>query len=48
MRAARATTMATATKRAMATDGDNTGNGGGKVDGKQATAVTMAMGSGTA
>jgi hypothetical protein len=46
MRVARA--MAMVTKRAMATDGDNTGNGDGKEGGKQATAATMAMGMGTA
>ncbi len=40
--------MATATKRAMATGGDNRGNGYGKEGGGQATAATMAMGMGTA
>ncbi len=38
--------MAMATKRAMATDGDNTGNGYGKEPSRQATAATMAMGMG--
>jgi hypothetical protein len=37
-----------AVKRAMATDGNNTGNGDGKEDGKRATAATMAMGRGAA
>ncbi len=40
--------MAMATKRTMATDGDNTGKGDGKEGGKQATAATMAMGRGMA
>ncbi len=40
--------MATATKRAMATDGDNLGNGYGKETGNQAMAATIAMGMGTA
>ncbi len=48
IRAARAMVMATATKRAMATDGDNTGNGDGKEDGKPVTAATLKMGRGTA
>jgi hypothetical protein len=48
MRAARAMAMATATKRAMATDGKNMGNGNGKESGKRATAATIAMGRGTA
>jgi hypothetical protein len=47
MRAARAIAMATATKRAMATDGDNMGNGYGDEVSRQATAVTMAMRMGT-
>jgi hypothetical protein len=36
------------TKRAMATDGNNTGNGYGKETSGQAIAATMAMGMGTA
>ncbi len=40
--------MAMVTKMAMATDGDNTGNGDGKEDGKRATVATMVMGMGTA
>jgi hypothetical protein len=44
----RALVMGTVTKRAMATDGDNTGNGDGKEGGEQATAATVAMGRGTA
>jgi hypothetical protein len=48
MRKARAMAMATATKRAMATDGHNTGNGDGKEGGERATAATMAMGRGKA
>jgi hypothetical protein len=40
--------MAMATKRAMASDGNNTGNGFRKEGGRQATAATMAMGMGTA
>ena len=40
--------MAMATKRAMATDGDNMGNGYGKEASGQATVATMAMGMGTA
>jgi hypothetical protein len=40
--------MAMATKRAMATNGDNMGNGDGKEGGEQATAATIAMGMGTA
>jgi hypothetical protein len=40
--------MVTATKRAMATNGDNTGNGNSKEGGEQATAATMAMGRGVA
>ena len=44
MTAVRAMVMATATKRAMATDGDNTCNGDGKEGGEEATAATMAMG----
>jgi hypothetical protein len=40
MRAARAMTMAMGTKRAMVTDGDNTGNGDGKKGDKRAM-VTM-------
>jgi hypothetical protein len=47
MRAARAMVMATATKRAMATDGNNMGNGYGKEASGQAMAATMAMGMGT-
>ncbi len=39
--------MATATKRAIATDSDNAGNGYGKEAGRQATVATMAMGMGT-
>ncbi len=39
--------MATATKRAMATDGNNMGNGYGKEPSGQAMAATMAMGMGT-
>ncbi len=46
VRVARA--MATATKRVMATNNDNTGNGYSKEAGGQATAATMAMGMGTA
>jgi hypothetical protein len=38
--------MATATKRAMVTDGNNTGNGYGEEPSGQATAATMAMGMG--
>ncbi len=48
MRAARAIVMATATKRAMATGGDNTGNGYGEEASEQAMVATMAMGMGTA
>ncbi len=44
MRLARVMAMATVMKRAMATDGNNTGNGDGKEGGEQATAATMAMG----
>jgi hypothetical protein len=40
--------MATVTKRAMATDGNNTGNGYSKEASRQVTAATMAMGMGTA
>ncbi len=40
--------MAMATKRAMATNGDNTCNGYGKEASGQAMATTMAMGMGTA
>ncbi len=40
--------MATASKRVMVTDGNNTGNGYGKEPSRQATAATMAMGMGTA
>ncbi len=40
--------LATVTKRAMATNGNNTGNGDGKEGGGQATAATMAMGIRTA
>ncbi len=40
-RAARA--MATITKRVMATNGDNTGNGYGKEGGGRSTAATMGM-----
>jgi hypothetical protein len=40
--------MATATKRAMAIDGDSTGNGDCEEGGGQATAATMAMGRGGA
>jgi hypothetical protein len=39
--------MATATKRVMATNGDNLGNGYGKMADGQATAATTAMGMGT-
>ncbi len=46
MRAARAMAMATATKRAMATYGDNAGNGYGEEASGRATAATMAMGTG--
>ncbi len=38
---------AMATKRPMATDGDNMGNGYGEKASGQATAATMAMGMGT-
>ncbi len=48
MRAARVMAMVTVTKRVMATDGDNTGNGDGKDGGERATAATMAMGRGMA
>jgi hypothetical protein len=48
MRVARATVMAMATKRAMATDGDNKGKGDGKEGGKRGTAATMVMGRGAA
>ncbi len=48
MRAARAMAMAMATMRAMATNSDNTGNCYGKEASRQAMAVTMAMGMGTA
>jgi hypothetical protein len=47
MRAARVMAMAMATKRAMATNGDNTGNAYGDEASRRATAVTMAMGMGT-
>ncbi len=40
--------MAMATKRVMATDGDNRGNGDGKEGDGQATVATMAMWTGTA
>ena len=40
MRAARAMTMAAATKRAMATYGNNTGTGDGKDGDEQAMAAT--------
>jgi hypothetical protein len=40
--------MATATKRAMATEGDNMGSGNSKESGRQVMAATMAMGRGTA
>ncbi len=40
--------MALATKRAMATNGDNMGNGDSKEGGKRAVAATMAMGMGMA
>jgi hypothetical protein len=40
--------MATTSKRAIVTNGDNTGNGYGKEGGGQAAAATMAMGMGTA
>jgi hypothetical protein len=40
--------MATATKRAMATDSDNTGNGYEEEGGGHLTAATMAMRLGTA
>ncbi len=39
--------MAMATKRAMATNGNNTGNGYGKEASGQAMVATMAMGRGT-
>jgi hypothetical protein len=39
--------MATPTKRVMATDGNNTGNGYDEEAGRQAMAVTTAMGMGT-
>jgi hypothetical protein len=39
--------MATATKRAKATDGNNMGNGYGKEPSGQVTAATMVMGMGT-
>jgi hypothetical protein len=45
-RVARATAMAT--KRAIATNGNNTGNCYGKEAGGQATAATMVMGMATA
>ncbi len=45
-RAARA--MSTTTKRAMATNGNNTGLGYGEEAGGQASAATMAMEMGTA
>jgi hypothetical protein len=48
MRAARAMAMTMATKRAMATNGNNTGNGYGKEASGQATTAIMAMGMGTA
>ncbi len=48
MRAARAIAMATVTKRPMATDGNNTGDGYGKEASGQAMVATMAMGMGTA
>jgi hypothetical protein len=38
--------MAMAMKRAMTTNGDNTGNGNGKEGGVQAMPATMAMGRG--
>jgi hypothetical protein len=41
-------TMSTATKMAMATNGNTMGIGYGEEAGGQATAVTMAMGMGTA
>ncbi len=47
MRAARVMAMATATKRAMVTDGNNTGNGYGEEASGRAMATTMAMGMGT-
>jgi hypothetical protein len=47
MRAARAIAMATATKRPMATNSDNTGNGYGKEASGQAIVATIAMGMGT-
>ncbi len=40
--------MAMATKRAIATDGNNMGNGYGKEASGQATVATMAIGMGTA
>jgi hypothetical protein len=40
--------MATATKRAMVTNGDNTGNGYGKEGDGRLMAATMAMGMGKA
>jgi hypothetical protein len=40
--------MATVTKRAMVTYGDNMGDGYGEEAGRQATVATMAMGMGTA
>ena len=48
MRRARAMTMAMMTKRAMATNCNNTGNGDNKEGGEQATAATMVMGRVTA
>jgi hypothetical protein len=46
--ARRARVMGTATKRAMATDGNNTGNGYGKEPSGRAMVATMAMGMGMA
>jgi hypothetical protein len=40
--------MAMATKRVVAKNGDNAGNGYGKEGGEQATAVTIALEMGTA
>jgi hypothetical protein len=48
MRAARVIAMATVTKRLVATDGDNMGNGYGEEASGQAMVATMAMGIGMA
>jgi hypothetical protein len=47
LKAARVMAMATATKRAIATNGNNTGNSYGKEASGQATVATMGMGMGT-